>query len=99
MTINAGWPSLREHEYKIDRFFLAHKYHAQIRPGCDQANFVADPFGDQRRLGVVDGDALFAVIPALVLIDFRDNGVAAHRENLVHESAFFLVEDLTLPTE
>src|SRR5215813_11942730 len=30
LTINAGRPSLCEHEYKIDRLLLAHKHHAQI---------------------------------------------------------------------
>src|SRR5262245_31376245 len=28
LTINAGRPLLREHEYKIDRLLLAHKHHA-----------------------------------------------------------------------
>src|SRR5262245_5981664 len=77
LTVSAGRPSLCEHEYKIDRLLFAHKHHAQIHPRGDQANFVTDPFGDQRSLGVVDGDALFAVIPALVLVDFRPDGVVA----------------------
>src|SRR5262249_12664216 len=47
-TIKRGRPSLWEHEYKIDRLLLAHKHHTQIHPRSDQANFVADPFGDQR---------------------------------------------------
>src|SRR5215471_9611592 len=50
LTINAGRPSLCEHEYKIDRLLLAHKHHAQIHPRGDQANFVTDPFGNERGL-------------------------------------------------
>src|SRR5262245_38616813 len=88
-----------EHEHKVDRLLLAHKHHAQIRPGRDQAYLVANPFGDHRSLGVIDGDALFAVVPTLVLIDLRDDGVAALREDLVHKTAVLPVEHLALPAD
>ena len=40
-----------------------------------------------------------AVVPTLVLIDFRDDGVPALRKKLVHETAILLVENLTLPAD
>jgi hypothetical protein len=54
---------------------------------------------EERGLGVVEDDALFAVEPARVLVDLGDDRVEAGRENPVSQRAFFRVEVFALPGE
>src|SRR5215472_11895190 len=72
---------------------------AEIEALAYLSNFVAKPAGDQRRLRVIEDDALFAVKQAGPLVDPGDDRIETEERYLVGQDALFRVEGLALPSE
>src|SRR5438045_3293133 len=69
----------------------------QIEIRCNAADFIPYPVRNQRGIRIVEHDAFFAIEPAFVFINSRDNSVEADWKNSVSEHSPFSVEGFTLP--
>ena len=83
----------------MDQLLFAPVNHAEIDPGRDFADFIANPLREQRSLRVIEDDAFLLVEPAFVLVDFGHDRPVSEREDFVPQLAFHRIEDFAFPGE
>ncbi len=88
-----------EPECEVDEAVLVPVDLAQVHTGADEPDLVTDPVGEERRVGIVEDDALLAVEPARALVDAGDDRVQPERQDAVAQDALLRVEGLALPRE
>src|SRR5262249_16677084 len=69
----------------------------QLRP--NETHLVTDPVPHERRLGVVQDDALLVVVPARALVHLGSDRVDPERRDPVLQGPLLRVEDFALPGE
>src|SRR6187549_2393735 len=78
----------RKPQREVDQFLFTPVNDPKVNSRSHFADFVADPFGHERSLRVIENDALLLVEPALVVVDLCHNRLVPKRQNLVPELAF-----------
>ena len=76
----------RKLEREIDQLLFTPVDLAEVNAGTNFANLIAYPMCDERSLGVIEDDALLLIEPALVLVDFGDDRLVSHRQDLVSQA-------------
>src|SRR4029077_2054954 len=77
--------SCSELEAEVDQAILGPVHLAEIKARADEADLVANVVRHERRLGVVEDDALLVVEPARRLVDLGDDRLDAEGEEAVLE--------------
>ena len=77
MTVNYSLGRFRELKREIDQALFAPVNFSEIGARSDLADLIPNPVREERRLGVIENDALLAVEPALALVDLGDDRVQA----------------------
>src|SRR5438046_1286166 len=94
--IGSRLPS-RKLQSEINQPLFAQINFAEISAWHDFANLIADPMRQQRRLRVIEDDALLLVHPARTLVDLRDDRVQSEGQNFVSQHAFAGIKNFSLP--
>src|SRR3954469_13321736 len=84
-------------EGEIDESFLAPVNFSEINARRDFAYFVANPMRQQRRLRIIEHDALLVIEPARAFVDLGDDRVQAERQDFVAQDAFAWIKNFSLP--
>src|ERR1700733_2074715 len=94
--LSAGIPEV---EREIDQPLRVPIHLAEIEALIDEPYLIPNVRSNEGGLGIVEDDAFLAVEPASRLVDARDDGFEAERQDLVAEKSGLGVEDLALPGE
>src|ERR1043166_2218726 len=90
---------MAEVEREVDQLAFIPEHDAQVQPWRDLADLVAYPVRHQRRLRVVEHNALFLIEPARTLVDLRDDGLKTYGQDFVAQFALFGIKNFALPRD
>src|ERR1035438_2862136 len=95
-----GWKGLscrRKLQRKVNGLAFVPIHDAQIDSRTDLADFVANVFGNERCLRVVEHDALLVIEPTRGFIDLRNNRIQSKGEDSISQRSVRGVKGLSLP--